>query len=187
VTLLRRLICGSVRQRLSSAVDNLGCAATGAECARCGMRMNPGEAVGAMIQQDVAEWVLSLPVVKAFGLNFEELGNGRNVTRLARHPRHSHTPGAFQATAAASLADFTGASAAMTLLPTGWAAATMDYTVKLLTEARGERLVARGRVLRAGSTVTVSAVDVYAIAGDTATCCTTALVTIRNIDTTSTR
>jgi uncharacterized protein (TIGR00369 family) len=140
-----------------------------------------------MIRHDVADWVLSLPVAAALGFTFEELDDGHSVTRLVWHPRHSHTPGAFQATPIASLVDFTGASAAMSLLPEGWAAATMDYTVKFLTEARGEHLVARGRVLRAGGTVTVSAVDVYAVARGAETCCAAALVTIRNIDRTSTR
>ena len=135
----------------------------------------------AVLRHDVAEWVLGLPVAAAFGFTFAELADGRSVTRLVWHHRHSHTPGAFQASPIAALADFTGASAAMTLLPVGGVGATMDCTVKFLAEARGDELVARGHVLRPGRTVTVASVDVYAVSGLAETSCAAALVTIRNI------
>jgi acyl-coenzyme A thioesterase PaaI-like protein len=101
-------------------------------------------------RHDVAEWVFGLPVAAASGFTFDKLADGRSVTRLTWRPRHSHTPGAFQASPIASLADFTGASAGMTLLPVGGVGGTMDYTVKFLAEARGDELVARGHVLRPG-------------------------------------
>ena len=132
-------------------------------------------------RHDIADAVLALPVAAAFGLTFEVLADGHAVTRLTWRPEHSHTPGAFQANPIAALADFTGVSAGITLLPAGSAAATVDYTAKFLTEARGDHLLARGRVLRPGTTLTVAAVDVYAYDGDTGTHCATALVTMRNI------
>ncbi|WP_216870341.1 hotdog domain-containing protein [Modestobacter excelsi] len=65
------------------------------------------------------------------------------------------------------------------MLPPGSALATVDYTAKFLTEARGDHLLARGRVLRAGSTLTVASVDVYAVQHGSETLCATALVTVR--------
>ena len=132
-------------------------------------------------RQDVADWVLSLPVAAAFGLTFTRLAAGEAEARLAWRPEHSHVPGAFQASPIAALADFTGAAAGVTLLPVGSAAATVDYTAKFLTEARGDQLVARARVLRPGRTLTVVAVDVFAVAHPIHTLCAVALVTIRNI------
>ena len=132
-------------------------------------------------RQDIADRVLSLPVVAAFGLTFDELADGRAVTRLTWRSEFSHTPGAFQANPIAALADFTGVSAGVTLLPPGGMAATVDYTAKFLSEARGEQLLARARVLRPGATLTVAAVDVFAVAGSAETLCATALVTMRNI------
>lgn len=132
-------------------------------------------------RSDVAEAVLALPVAAAFGLTFDELADGHAVTRLAWRAEHSHTPGAFQANPIAALADFTGVSAGITLLPPGSAAATVDYTAKFLTEARGDYLLARGQVLRPGTTLTVAAVDVYAHRDGTGTHCATVLVTMRNL------
>jgi uncharacterized protein (TIGR00369 family) len=134
----------------------------------------------AAFRHDVADWVLSLPVAAAFGLVFDELADGRAITRLRWRPEHSHTPGAFQASPIATLADFTGAAAAATLLSPGSSLATVDYTAKFLAEARGEQLLARGRVLRPGTTLTVASVDVYAVRNGSETFCAAALVTVRN-------
>lgn len=131
-------------------------------------------------RHDVAETVFQLPVAAALGFTFHQLANGHAETHLPWRAKHSHIPGAFQASPIAALADFTGVAAGVTLPPAGGTAATVDYTAKFLTEARGDHLVARARVLRPGSTLTVATVDVYAVAG-TETLCATALVTMRNL------
>jgi uncharacterized protein (TIGR00369 family) len=53
--------------------------------------------------------------------------------------------------------------AAMTLMAPGASVLTVEYKVNFLTPAQGERMLARGRVLRPGRTVTVCAGDVVAI------------------------
>jgi len=68
---------------------------------------------------DIAEWVLAMPAATALGFSFLSLGDGRCETRLPWQRHHSHVPGAFQAGPIGSLADFTGASAAMSALPEG--------------------------------------------------------------------
>jgi uncharacterized protein (TIGR00369 family) len=130
------------------------------------------------MRTDVVDAVLGLPVAAALGVTFDEVDDGRAVGRLAWRPELSHTPGAFQANPIAALADFTGVCAGLSLFPPGTAAATADYTAKFLAEARGESLTARARVLRAGQ-LTVSAVDVFAVAGSQEHLCATALVTAR--------
>ena len=132
-------------------------------------------------RHDVAEWVLAMPVAAALGFSFEELADGRSRTRLPWRSDLSHAPGVFQAGPIGSLADFTGASAGITALRPGALAATVDYTVKFLTEARGAELLARGRVLRPGSTLTVATVELSAVTGHVETLCATALITIRTI------
>jgi len=129
-------------------------------------------------RRDVADRVLGLPVAAAIGFTFDELEDGRAVSSLDWRPELSHAPGAFQANPIAALADFTGVSAGLTLFPPGTAAATADYTAKFLAEARGHSLTARARVLRSGR-LTVSAVDVFAVAGGEERLCATALVTAR--------
>ncbi len=53
--------------------------------------------------------------------------------------------------------------AAMTLMPADATVLTVEYKVNFLSPATGERMVARGRVTKAGRTVTVCAGDVFAL------------------------
>lgn len=132
-------------------------------------------------RHDIAEAALALPVAAALGFTFTHLAGGHAETHLPWRSDLSHTPGAFQANPIAALADFTGVSAGLTLLPAGSTAATADYTVKFLAEARGTLLIACGHVLRAGATLTVAAVDLYATGHDRdTTLSATALITMRN-------
>ena len=132
-------------------------------------------------RHDVADWVLAMPVAAELGFSFEELAEGHSRTRLPWRRELSHTPGAFQAGPIGSLADFTGASAGITMLPPGTLAATADFTIKFLTQARGTELVARARVLRPGTTIIVATVDIVAVTNNIERLCATALITIRAI------
>jgi hypothetical protein len=53
--------------------------------------------------------------------------------------------------------------AAMTLMPSGAWVLTVEYKVNFLSPAQGERMLARGRVIRPGRTVTVCGGDVLAV------------------------
>jgi uncharacterized protein (TIGR00369 family) len=53
--------------------------------------------------------------------------------------------------------------AALTLAPAGSDVLTIEFKVNFMAPARGERLIARGRVIRAGRTITVCAGDVFAL------------------------
>lgn len=55
--------------------------------------------------------------------------------------------------------------AAFSLMPADVAVLTVEYKVNLLAPAKGHRMVAQGRVVRAGRTLTVCAGDVLAVAG----------------------
>jgi len=71
--------------------------------------------------------------------------------------------------------------AAMTLTPAGAEVLTVEYKVNFVSPGRGERLVARGRVMKPGRTVTVCAGDVYALSGLEQTLVATMLVTIMTV------
>ena len=57
--------------------------------------------------------------------------------------------------------------AALSLMPADAEVLTVEYKVNFISPARGERLLARARVVKAGRTLTVCAGDVYAL-GDAA-------------------
>ena len=66
----------------------------------------------------------------------------------------------------ASAADSACGYAALSLMPVGAAVLSIEFKINLLAPAAGERMVARGRVLRAGRTITVCQGDVTAYSGD---------------------
>jgi uncharacterized protein (TIGR00369 family) len=85
----------------------------------------------------------------------------------------SQQHGFFHAGATGAIADSAGGYAAFTLMGPGDTVLSVDYKLNLLAPARGERLVARGRVLRPGRTLTVCRVDVFAVRDGTETFCAT--------------
>src|SRR5687768_8506856 len=53
--------------------------------------------------------------------------------------------------------------AAATLMPAAAEVLSIEFKVNLLAPARGERIIARGRVVRAGRTITVCTADAFAV------------------------
>jgi acyl-coenzyme A thioesterase PaaI-like protein len=131
-------------------------------------------------EQTVRDFVLSMPVAKFYGFYFGQILPGYVETIQPYRKELGHQDGFFQAGVIGAVADFAGAPAALTLLAPGWSGATVDFTVKIIAAARGDRLVARGRVMRPGGLLTVSCVDVYACMGAEETLCACAFVSVRN-------
>ena len=62
------------------------------------------------------------------------------------------------------IADSAGGYAAFTLMPADASVLTVEYKINMLAPAAGERLVARGEVVRPGRTLSVVRADVYGVA-----------------------
>ncbi len=62
----------------------------------------------------------------------------------------------------AAIADSACGYAAYSLMPAGAAVLSVEFKVNLLAPARGERLLARARVLRAGRNITACLAEVHA-------------------------
>jgi len=62
------------------------------------------------------------------------------------------------------IADSACGYAALSLMPAKASVLTVEYKVNLLAPAAGERMIARGRVMKPGKTLTVCTADVVAVA-----------------------
>jgi uncharacterized protein (TIGR00369 family) len=69
------------------------------------------------------------------------------------------------------IADSAAGYAAMTLIPASASVLTVEYKLNLLAPAEGEKLIARGQVLRAGRTLMVTKAEVFAIKAEAQTLC----------------
>ncbi|WP_280220118.1 PaaI family thioesterase [Nocardia neocaledoniensis] len=133
--------------------------------------------------QVVPAAVLSMPAAAHLGFRFGRIGPGEVELVQPHRAELTQHNGYLQGGVLGSLADFAAGSAAGTLLPVGWVNMTIDYTVKLLAPAKGAEVIARGRVIKPGGTLTVAAAELFSVEDGTETLCATALVTLRNVNT----
>jgi len=61
------------------------------------------------------------------------------------------------------IADSAGGYAAFTLMPAGAGVLTVEFKINMLAPAKGERLIARGEVLKPGRTLSIVRADVWAV------------------------
>ena len=125
-------------------------------------------------------FLAALPFVREYAIDIVSVSPGEVTIELPFDARFSGPPGQFPASIVGTAGDVAAVSSCLSLLPRGWALATLDFTVKMTGVARGDRLRAKGRVLQAGRTNSVGAADVYIVSADTEVRCGSVLATTRN-------
>jgi uncharacterized protein (TIGR00369 family) len=73
----------------------------------------------------------------------------------------SQQHGFVHAGALATIADTAAGYAALSLMPPGAGVLTTEFKINLLAPAAGERILARGRVIKAGRTLTLAQTEVF--------------------------
>jgi uncharacterized protein (TIGR00369 family) len=86
--------------------------------------------------------------------------------------------GFFHGGIVATIADSAGGYAAFTLFPAESSILTVEYKINLVAPAEGERLLARGRVVKPGRTLTICEIEVAAIKGGASKTCALGLQTL---------
>ncbi|MCK6389587.1 MAG: PaaI family thioesterase [Azonexus sp.] len=69
------------------------------------------------------------------------------------------------------IADSAAGYAAMTVVPASASVLTVEYKMNLAAPADGEKLIARGKVVRPGKTLIVTQAEVFAVSGEKETLC----------------
>jgi uncharacterized protein (TIGR00369 family) len=111
------------------------------------------------------------------GARLISVAPGTVELELPLRPELEQQHGYAHAGATWSIADSAAGYASQTLMAPGEGVLTVESKINLMAPARGARLIARGRVERAGRRITVSRADVYGIEGDAETHVATALGT----------
>jgi uncharacterized protein (TIGR00369 family) len=97
------------------------------------------------------------------GARLSEIAPGRVHIVLPSRPEVTQQHGYFHAGATSAIADSAGGYAAFTLFPEDSSVLTVEYKINLLAPAEGDHLEAVGTVLRAGRTLTVCRLEVFAV------------------------
>ena len=116
-------------------------------------------------------------MMASMGVSIVRIAPGEVDLEMPHAPAFCQQNGYLHAGATASLADSANGYAALTLAPAGSDVLAVEFKINLLAPARGERFIARGRVVRAGRTLTVCLADVHAREGGKETLIATMLST----------
>jgi uncharacterized protein (TIGR00369 family) len=104
-------------------------------------------------------------LMTTLGARVEDVASGRVAIRLPFRDDLTQQHGFLHAGTIAAIADSACGYAALTLMPADAAVLSIEFKVNLLAPAKGEAIVARAHVIRAGRTIVVTRADVYAITG----------------------
>ena len=104
-------------------------------------------------------------LMTTIGAQMTEVSAGRVALRLPFRDDLTQQHGFLHAGTIAALADSACGYAALSLMPADAAVLSVEFKVNMLAPARGDALVARAEVIRAGKTVMVCRADVFAVTG----------------------
>jgi len=102
-------------------------------------------------------------LMQTLGARIVEVAPGAVTIELPASPAVSQQHGFVHAGAIASIADSAAGYAALTLMPPGAGVLTVEFKINLMSPAKGDTMLARGRVVKAGRTLTVAQTEVVAV------------------------
>ena len=109
----------------------------------------------------VRESFAAQPLMATIGAQLSHLSAGEVPIRVPYRSDLTQQHGFLHASVVASALDSACGYAAYSLMPQGAGVLTIEYKINLMAPAKGEELIARGRVIRAGRTITVCQADAF--------------------------
>lgn len=122
----------------------------------------PADIRNPRFQDAVRESFARQNLMRTLGAELLRISPGEVDISLGWRDDLGQQSGVLHAGVLASIADSACGYAALTLMPTGSDVVSVEFKMNLLAPARGAEFVARGRVVRAGKTITATAADVFA-------------------------
>lgn len=104
-------------------------------------------------------------LMTTLGASLDKVEPGFVEIALTPSAAVSQQHGFVHAGAVAAIADSAAGYAALSVMPAGTGVLTAEFKINLLAPAAGERIIARGRVVKSGRTLTLSQADVFAVKG----------------------
>ena len=101
-------------------------------------------------------------LMRTLGATLHKVTSGQVEIVLVPKPEISQQHGFVHAGAVSAIADTAAGYAALTMMPMDRGVLTTEFKINLLAPARGECIIARGKVVRAGRTLTLAQTEVLA-------------------------
>ena len=103
--------------------------------------------------------------MRTLGATLDDVSPGHVEIALRPHAAISQQRGFVHAGAISAIADTAAGYAALSLMPAGRGVLTTEFKINLVAPAVGDRVIARGRVVKAGRTLTLAQSEVFAESG----------------------
>ena len=100
--------------------------------------------------------------MSTLGATLESIAPGAVEIAIRPHAGISQQHGFVHAGAVTAVADSAAGYAALSLMPPGTGVLSTEFKINLLAPAQGDRILARGIVVKAGRTLTVAQSEVFA-------------------------
>jgi uncharacterized protein (TIGR00369 family) len=104
-------------------------------------------------------------LMRALGIELSRIEPGLCELRASFGPQLSQQHGYFHGALIGAALDCAGGYAALSLMPPGSEVLTTEYKINFIAAAEGEALLARGRVIRPGRTLTVTESEALCLNG----------------------
>jgi uncharacterized protein (TIGR00369 family) len=104
-------------------------------------------------------------LMKTLGATLERVAPGLVEIAIRPTPAICQQHGFVHAGAIGAIADSAAGYAALSLMPTGRGVLTAEFKINLIAPAVGDLIVARGKVVKAGRTLTIAQTEVFAQSG----------------------
>jgi uncharacterized protein (TIGR00369 family) len=101
--------------------------------------------------------------MRTLGAALGKISPGLVEIELRPSPGISQQHGFVHAGAISAIADTAAGYAALSLMPPDAGVLTTEFKINLVAPAAGERIIARGRVVKAGRTLTLAQAEVFAV------------------------
>jgi uncharacterized protein (TIGR00369 family) len=101
-------------------------------------------------------------LMRTLGAELGKVTSGQVEIVLVPKPEVSQQHGFVHAGAVSAIADSAAGYAALSMMPMDRGCLTTEFKINLLAPATGERIIARGKVVKAGRTLTLAQTEVFA-------------------------
>ena len=102
-------------------------------------------------------------LMRTIGATLGTVTSGQVEIALIPNPEVTQQHGFVHAGAVSAIADTAAGYAALSMMPANRGVLTTEFKINLLAPATGERIVAKGKVVKAGRTLTLAQTEVFAM------------------------
>lgn len=120
---------------------------------------------GAAVRERIQASFAKQGLMATLGASLVNVAPGRVEISIRPVPAISQQHGFVHAGAVSAIADTAAGYAALSLMPPERGVLTTEFKINLVAPAAGDLIVARGKVVKAGRTLTLAQTEVFAITG----------------------